>query len=80
MTSYLESMVVLLSLTPRFEIHEILEHVIMNLKPSWCSDKATRLVTRGRGFDPGLLQSFGRDFKPRSYVNFPRHSADKDIL
>ena len=29
--------------------------------------KLLALKTRGRGFDPGLLQSFGSDFKPKSH-------------
>ena len=31
-------------------------------------------------FDPGLIQSFGCDFKPRFYDNFPGQTANKDIL
>ena len=35
-------------------------------KPPWCSGNVTRL---GRRFDPGLLQSVGWDYKPRSCLH-----------
>ena len=32
--------------------------------------KLLAFLTRGRELDPGLIHSFGRDFKPRSHDNF----------
>ena len=32
--------------------------------------KLLAFLTRGRELDPGIIHSFGRDFKPRSHDNF----------
>ena len=41
----------------------------INQKPPWCSGYVIRLVNQGRRFDPGLLQSVGWDYKPRSRLH-----------
>ena len=42
--------------------------------------KLQALGTRGREFDPGLLQFFRGDIKPWCHDNFPGQTVDKDIL